>query len=191
METLEQFIAKQEQALAEKRAEIAELEAIGPIPGLTPWLIHGKLYGVRHIDFKLVDLQAFLAWAREHCIKIHAVEGHYKILHQHIPDTRDYRDARIAASGDVDVRYSTIMQRYVARFCIPGYTLSFELDTQPANGDLRPHPQWSGQKISGWTKGRRDIRQYLRVAVDRQSADTESLLTFEQFEGYFTPGVDA
>ncbi len=67
MENLDQFIAEQNKALEKKKAEIAELANLGEVDGLEPWLIFSKLYGVRHIGFKLVDLEKFVAWAKENC----------------------------------------------------------------------------------------------------------------------------
>ena len=41
------------------------------------------------------------------------------------------------------------------------------------------------KKIEGWKKTNVGQRQYLRTAVDKQSADLETLLTLEEFKYYF------
>ena len=41
------------------------------------------------------------------------------------------------------------------------------------------------KKIEGWKKPNAGQRQYLRTAVDNQSAYLETLLTLEEFKYYF------
>lgn len=191
MESLEQFIAKQEAALEKKKQELEEFAKLGPIPGLDPYLIHSKLYGYRLIGFKLADLDAFLEWAKATCQPVYAIEGNYKTLRPEIPQTRDYEGSSIKAEGNVVVTYSTIMRRFKVKVFVPGYEISFEIERYV--GDLVPSAIYGGfkspysdnQKISGWKKTGKGVKQYLRSAVDKQSADLETLLTWEQFEGYF------
>lgn len=191
MQTLEQFIAEQNAALEKKRQEIAEFETIGPVPGLDPWLIYGRLYGSRHVGYKLRDMGEFIQWARENCIPVHAVEGIYKGFYPHVPDTRDYKDSRIVASGDVEVSYSTITRAFTVMVFIDGFRLSFEIKRHVS--ELTPRAvmrsysdRYHGERrVESWYKTGAGVRQYLRVSVDKQSADLETLLTWEQFIGYF------
>lgn len=195
METLEQFIAKQNEALEEKRNEIEEFTTIGPVPGLEPWLIHGKLYGSRHIGYKLKNMTAFIERARATCAPIHAVEGVYKGFYPHVPDTRDYKDARIVSKGDVEVIYSTIMRSFKVAVFIPGFRLQFDVIKHVS--ELTPRPvfrayadRYTGErKIESWHKTGKGVRQYLRLSVDKQSADLETLLTWEQFTEFFGEDV--
>lgn len=192
MESLEQFMAKQQEALEKKKRELEEFAALGAVPGLDPWLIHSKLYGYRSIGFKLVDMDAFLAWAKEQCMPIYAVEGRYKIFRPEIPQTRDYEGSQLKGEGNVVVNYSTILRKFKVEVYVPGFEVQFELPGYVA--DLTPRAMYGGfasrynsseQKISGWQKTGKGVKQYLRSAVDRQSADLETLLTWDQFEAYF------
>lgn len=187
METLEQFIKNQEEALEKKKAELAEFEKLGDIPGLTPWLIHGVLYGTRHIAFKLVDMPAFLTWAEENARDVYAVEGGYKGFYPHIPQTREYQGAHIAAVGKVVVTYSSIMHRHVVNVFHETFRISFEAPSGLLKG-LAPIARWrSNHKMAkaGWFKPGGDVaRQYLRVGTDSTSADLETLLTWEQFHAH-------
>lgn len=192
METLDQFIAKQQAELDKKKAEIAEFEALGPVPGLNPWLIYGKLYGYRNIGYKLADLKTFLDWAKANCQKVYAIEGRYKTFRPEIPKTKDYEGSSIVDDGDVEVIYSTIMRRFRVKVFVPGYCLEFEMP-QSYVAALVPRAEtcsysdnyYGKRRIERWLKTGAGVRQYLRTGVDMQSADLETLLTWEQFEGYF------
>lgn len=192
MENLEQFLAKQAAELEKKKAELAELENLGKIDGLEPWLIHSKLYGIRHIGFKLVDLGKFIEWAIVNCDPVYAIEGKYKSIYPRIPDTRDYDGANIVAEGFVKITYSTIMRRFEAKFFKDNYCICFELSKAYVS-ELTPiavmrqfSDRYYGEKtIEGWKKPNAGQRQYLRTAVDKQSADLETLLTLDEFKYYF------
>lgn len=192
MENLEQFLAKQAVELEKKKAELVELENIGPVPGLEPWLIHSKLYGIRHIAFKLVDLEKFICWATVNCDPVHAIEGTYKILYPRIPETKDYKYAKIVADGFVKITYSIIMRRFEAKFFKGDHCISFELSNAYVE-DLMPiavmrqysDRYYGKRKIEGWKKTNAGERQYLCVACDKQSADLETLLTLDDFKYYF------
>lgn len=191
MESLEQFIAKQEAALEKKKQELQEFAALGPVPGLDPYLIYGKLYGYRSIGFKLADLEVFLEWAKANCMPVYAIEGTYKTLRPEIPQTRDYEGSSIKAEGNVVVTYSTIMRRFKVEVYVPGYEITFELPG--CVGELTPKAEFrdysdrynGDRRIDNWRKTGAGVKQYLRVGTDRQSADLETLLTWEQFEGFF------
>lgn len=198
MESLEQFIANQQAALEKKKQELEEFAKLGPIPGLDPYLIFSKLYGYRSIGYKLVDLEAFLEWAKANCQPVYAIEGTYKIFRPEIPQTRNYEGSQIKGEGNVVVTYSTIMRRFKVKAFVPGYEIQF--DVPGYVGELVPRAMYAGfadryssseQKISGWQKPGAGVKQYLRVGVDRQSADLETLLTWEQFEGYFVAKKEA
>jgi hypothetical protein len=194
MQSLEQFIAKQQAELDKKKKELAEFEALGPVPGLDPYLIYGKLYGYRGIGFKLADLEALLEWAKANCMPVYAIEGRYKTLRPEIPQTRDYEGSQKVAEGNVVVTYSTIMRRFKVEVYVPGYEIQFELPGYV--NELIPRPQfrsnYSGERrIDQWLKTGAGVKQYLRVSVDRQSADLETLLTWEQFEGFFAAKKEA
>jgi hypothetical protein len=191
MESLEQFIAKQEAELEKKKQELQEFAKLGPIPGLDPYLIHTKLYGYRLIGFKLADLDAFLEWAKATCLPVYAIEGTYKTLRPEIPQTRDYEGSSIKAEGNVVVTYSTIMRRFKVKVFVPDYEITFEIERYV--GELTPKAEFRNysdryngeRRIDNWFKTGRGVKQYLRVGVDRQSADLETLLTWPEFEGYF------
>ena len=186
METLEEFIKKQEKELQKRREELAKLEELGPIPGLSPWLIHGKLYGIQHIAFKLESWEEFLPWAQANVEDIFAVEGFYKGFYPQIPVTRDYLDATIKTQGKIVVDYSTIMRRHGVRVFYKGYKLSFEVPDKKLFRNLKPNPRFTGfreEKIESWSKPTVAVqRMYLRVGEDKQSADLECLLDWTQFE---------
>lgn len=192
MENIEQFLAKQTADLEKKKAELAELENIGPVPGLEPWLIHSKLYGIRHIAFKLIDLEKFTRWAADNCDPVYAIEGNYKSLYPRIPETKDYEGAKIVAEGFIKITYSTILQRFKANFFKGDYCISFELSKAYVK-DLMPIAvmrQYSDRdddkrKIEGWKKTNAGQCQYLRASCDKQSADLETLLTLDEFKYYF------
>lgn len=191
MENIEQFMQRQAAELAKKQAELAEFAALGDVPGLEPWLIFSKLYGIRHVGFKLVNLEVFLAWAKENCRPVHAIEGNYKGFYPSIPDTKDYDGSKIVATGDCKINYSTIMQRFDCNFYKGDFRIGFEIKKHVT--DLMPRPVYKNyspryyepKKIESWSRPGSGIKNYLRLSVDRQSADLESLLTFEQFENYF------
>lgn len=195
METLEQFIEKQAAKLEKKKAELSEFENLGNIDGLEPWLIHSKLYGIRHVAFKLIDLEKFIGWAADNCDPVYAIEGKYKSLYPRIPESKDYIGAKIVAEGFVKITYSTILQRFKANFFKGDYCISFELSKAYVN-DLMPiavmknysDRYYGKRKIEGWKKTNMGQRQYLRCGIDKQSADLETLLTWEQFENYFIKG---
>ena len=195
MENLEQFLTKQSTELEKKKAELIELENIGPVPGLKPWLIHSKLYGIRHIAFKLIDLEKFICWASVNCDPVYAIEGTYKSLYPRIPETKDYEDARIVAKGFVKISYSTILQRFKANFFKGDYCISFELSKSYVN-DLMPTAvmknysdrYYGKRKIEGWKKTNIGQCQYLRSSCDKQSTDLETLLTLDEFKYYFMTG---
>ena len=197
METIEQFMAKQQAELEEKKRELEEFAALGPVPGLDPYLIFGKLYGYRSIGFKLVDLEAFLAWAKEKCMPVYAIEGQYRTLRPEIPQTRDYEGSQIKGEGNVAVTYSTIMRRFRVKVYVPGYEITFGLPGYV--GELTPKAQFRNYRdsyygerhIDQWFKTGKGVKQYLRVGVDRQSADLETLLTWEQFKGFFVAKKEA
>lgn len=193
MKTTEQFLAEQAVALEKHKQDIAEFEALGPIPGLSPYLIHGKLYGVRHIAFKLDSLTEFLVWAKENCDDVQAVEGRYRGFYPSIPDTKDYETADIVASGNVVVDYSTIMRRYVAECYTRNYKISFELPW-PNRRDMVPRAHFKtdysdsyrgNRVVEKWTKPGVFIREYLRASVDKQSAGLEMLMYWTDFEKAF------
>lgn len=197
METLEQFIANQQAELEKKKQQLAEFERLGNVPGLDPWLIYGKLYGYRSIGFKLLDIDAFLAWAKEKCMPVYAIEGTYKTFRPEIPKTRDYEGSQIKGEGNVVVTYSTIMRRFKVEVYVPDFEIQFELPGFV--GDLIPRAatrpysdRYSGERrIIDWSKTGAGVKQYLRVGTDKQSADLETLLTWEQFEGYFAAKKEA
>lgn len=192
MENLEQFLAKQAAELEKKKAELAEFENLGKVDGLEPWLIHSKLYGIRHIGFKLIDLEKFIKWAEVNCDPAYAIEGNYKTIYPRIPETKDYEGSKIVAEGFVKITYSTIMQRFNAKFFKGNYCISFELskayvkDLMPAVIMRQYSDKYYGKRgIEGWKKTNVGQRQYLRVSVDKQSADLETLLTLDEFKSYF------
>ena len=189
MQNLEQFIVEQNKALEKKKAELAEFANLGNVDGLEPWLIFSKLYGVRHIGFKLMDLEKFLAWAKENCRPVFAFEGVYQSLFPFKPETREYTDAQIKAEGFVKINYSTILREIECNFYKDNYRISFKLPDRYIR-ELVPvavHQQYSDIyyekcKIEGWEKTGFGQKQYIRLSVDKQSADLETLLTMEQFE---------
>ncbi len=191
MENLQQFIEKQQAELEKKKQELVEFEALGDIPGLESWLIFSKLYGYRSIGFKLVNLQLWLEWAKQNCIPVHAIEGTYKTFRPEIPKTRDYADALIICSGDVKVRYSTILREVKISCFVKGYEINFSIkkyisDLVPKAIYRQYSDRYYGKKaIESWRKTGAGQKQYLRLAVDKQSADLETLLTWEQFENLF------
>lgn len=196
METLEQFMAKQQAELDKKKQELAELAQLGDVPGLDPWLVYGKLYGYRNVGFKLVNLAEFLAWAKANCMPIYAVEGNYKTFRPEVPQTRDYADATKVCEGNVVVKYSTIMQRFEVEVYVPGFKIQFELKKYVS--DYMPRPVFTSarsrdgeRRIETWQKPGGGMRQYIRQSVDRQSCDLETLLTWEQFKKAFTEEVTA
>ena len=186
MESLDGFIKKQEAALDQKRADLEALRILGPIPGLDPWLLHGRLYGIQHVAFKLLDMGEFLSWAKENCRKVLAVEGKYKGFYPEVPETRDYVDSVVAATGDIIVDYSTITQRHSVRVFFGAYRFSFDagiLGPRPVAHYKGYSPKYYGiRSIESWSKPGGGLRQYLRISVDRQAVDLETLFTFEQFE---------
>lgn len=192
MENLEKFLAKQAAQLEKKKAELAEFENLGSVPGLKPWLIHSKLYGIRHVAFKLIDLEKFIRWAADNCDPVYAIEGKYKSLHPRIPESKDYEGAKIVAEGFVKITYSTILQRFKANFFKGEYCISFEMSKAYIK-DLMPiaimkqysDKYYGKRKIDGWQKTNVGQRQYLRVSCDKQSADLETLLTLDEFKYYF------
>lgn len=198
MQSLEQFIAEQQKALEEKKKEIAAFEALGEIPGLVPYLIHGVLYDIRHIAFKLADFGVFMEWARNNCDDVYAIEGRYRIFYPHVPKTRDYEgdpQCGIVATGNVRVEYSTIMRRFVANVFCRGYRISFELPHKHVP-ELMPRAQFKTgysdnyhgeRRVETWSKPGGGIRQYLRISCDRQSADLETLMYWGDFEAAFRP----
>jgi hypothetical protein len=192
MENLEQFLVKQAAELEKKKVELAEFENLGKVDGLEPWLIHSKLYGVRHVAFKLIDLEKFTSWAADNCDPVYAIEGKYKSLYPRIPETLDYKDARIVAEGFVKITYSTIMRRFEAKFFKGDYCISFEMskayikDLMPIAVMKQYSDRYYGErKVDGWKKTNIGQRQYLRLSVDKQSADLETLLTLDEFKFYF------
>lgn len=197
MQTLEQFIADQQAALEKKKLELEEFAALGPVPGLDPWLIYGKLYGYRSIGFKLANLAEFIEWAKANCILVKAIEGRYKTFRPEIPQTRDYEGSQIVAEGDLCVTYSSIMRRFKVEVYVPGFEIQFEIPGYISELTPRPvfrsyHRDFTGnQNIESWQKSGYGVRQYLRVGADKQSADLETLLTWEQFEQYFEAKKEA
>ncbi len=189
MQNLEQFIAEQNKALEKKKAELAEFANLGNIDGLEPWLIFSKLYGVRHIGFKLVDLEKFVAWSKENCRPVFAFEGVFKAMYPFKPETKDYESSQVTAEGFVKINYSTILREIECNFYKDSYRISFKLPSKYIQ-ELIPvaiYRQYSGRyygkrKIEGWQKTGFGEKQYLRLSVDKQSADLETLLTLEQFE---------
>ena len=189
MQNLDQFIAKQNKALEKKKAELTEFTNLGIVDGLEPWLIFSKLYGVRHIGFKLIDLEKFVAWAKQHCRPVFAFEGVYKSMYPFKPETKDYADAQIKAEGFIKIEYSTIMREIKCNFYKDNYRISFKLPNKYIQ-ELVPvaiYRQYSDRyygkrKIEGWIKTGFGQKQYLRLSVDKQSAVLETLLTMEQFE---------
>lgn len=189
MQNLAQFIAEQNKALEKKKAELEEFTNLGNIPGLEPWLIFSKLYGVRHIGFKLIDLENFVAWAKENCRPVFAFEGVYKSMYPFKPETKDYEIAQVKAEGFVKINYSTIMREIECNFYKGNYRISFKLPSKYIQ-ELTPvaiYRQYSNRyygerKIEGWQKTGFGEKQYLRLSVDKQSADLETLLTMEQYE---------
>ena len=197
MENIEQFLAKQAAELEKKKAELAEFEKLGNVDGLEPWLIHSKLYGIRHIAFKLVDLEKFIEWASINCDPVYAIEGEYKSIYPRIPDTRDYDGSGIVAEGFVKIKYSAIMRRFEAKFFKGDYCISFELpkvyikELMPTAVMRQYSDRYCGKrKVEGWRKTNAGQRQYLRVAVDKQSADLETLLTLDEFKSYFMSDIE-
>jgi hypothetical protein len=182
--------AKHERELADHAMQIASLGSLGDIPGLTPWLIHSPFRGYDHVAFSLEDITQFVAWAKENCVEIHAIEGKYKTLWPFIPETRDYVDADIVDTGDVVVRYSTISNLHKIICFTKTHKISFKIkkhipDLQPTQIVKRYAPRYYGaQRIDGWRRPNLH-KTYLRLSVDKQSADLETLLNWEQFESYF------
>ena len=189
MQNLDQFIAEQNKALEQKKAELSEFANLGNVDGLEPWLIFSKLYGVRHIGFKLVDLEKFIVWAKENCRPVFAFEGVYKAMYPFKPETKDYESSQVKAEGFVKIKYSTIMREIECNFYKGNYQIGFKLPSQYIQ-ELVPvavYRQYSdryhgNRKIEGWEKTGFGEKQYLRLSVDKQSADLETLLTMEQFE---------
>ena len=189
MQNLDQFIAEQNKALEKKKAELAEFANLGNVDGLEPWLIFSKLYGVRHIGFKLVDLEKFAAWAKENCRPVFAFEGVYRSIYPFKPETKEYENSQITAEGFVKINSSTILRKIECNFYKGNYRISFELPDKYIQ-ELAPvaiYRQYSARyhgkrKIEGWGKTGFGEKQYLRLSVDKQSADLETLLTMEQFE---------
>lgn len=189
MQNLDQFIAEQNKALEKKKAELAEFANLGNVDGLEPWLIFSKLYGVRHIGFKLVDLEKFIAWAKENCRPVFAFEGVYKAMYPFKPETKDYKSSQVMAEGFVKINYSTILREIECNFYKDNYRIGFKLPNKYIQ-ELVPvaiYRQYSERyygkrEIEGWKKTGFGEKQYLRLSVDKQSADLETLLTMEQFE---------
>ena len=189
MQNLDQFIAEQSKALEKKKAELVEFANLGEVDGLEPWLIFSKLYGVRHIGFKLVALEKFVAWAKENCRPVFAFEGVYKAMYPFKPETKEYESSQVKAEGFVKIKYSTIMREIECNFYKGNYQISFKLPNKYIQ-ELVPiaiYRQYSDRyhgkrKIEGWQKTGFGEKQYLRLSVDKQSADLETLLTMEQFE---------
>jgi hypothetical protein len=194
--TLADFQAKQEAELAEKVRELAEFEKIGEVPGLNPWLIQGKLYGVRHVAYKLTDLQSFLDWAQRETMPIYGFRGKYAGFYARRPDTRDYQDAEIIAEGNMIVSYSSILRELKCYVFVDRDDLQFKLsfDVKGAHvSALTPTPQYSHYRanyhgrwiIESWHKTNAGQCQFLRVGVDRQSANLETLMSWCEFCSYF------
>ena len=189
MQNLDQFIAEQNKALEQKKAELSEFANLGNVDGLEPWLIFSKLYGVRHIGFKLVDLEKFIVWAKENCRPVFAFEGVYKAMYPFKPETKDYESSQVKAEGFVKINYSTILREIECNFYKDNYRIGFKLPSQYIQ-ELVPvavYRQYSKRyygkrEIEGWQKTGFGEKQYLRLSVDKQSADLETLLTMEQFE---------
>lgn len=189
MENLDQFIAKQNEALEKKKAELAEFVNLGNIDGLEPWMIFSKLYGVRHVRFKLIDLEKFVAWAKENCRPVFAFEGDYKSMYPFRPEVREFESAQVKAEGFVKINYSTITREVECNFYKDNYKISFKLPNQYIQ-EIVPiaiYRQYSSRyygerKIEGWKKTGYGQKQYLRLSVDKQSANLETLLSMEQFE---------
>lgn len=189
MQNLDQFIAEQNKALDKKKAELAEFANLGHVDGLEPWLIFSKLYGVRHIGFKLVDLEKFVAWAKDNCRPVFAFEGVYKSMYPFKPETKDYESSQITAEGFVKINYSTIMREVECNFYKDNYRISFKLPNKYIQ-ELAPiaiYRQYSDRyhgkrKIEGWQKTGFGQKQYLRLSVDKQSANLETLLDMEEFD---------
>ena len=189
MQNLDQFIAEQNKALEKKKNELAEFANLGHVDGLEPWLIFSKLYGMRHIGFKLIDLEEFIAWAKENCRPVFAFEGVYKAMYPFKPETKEYENALTTAEGFVKINYSTIMREIECNFYKDNYRISFKLPSKYIQ-ELVPiaiYRQYSSRyygerKIEGWQKTGFGEKQYLRLSVDKQSADLETLLTMDQFE---------
>lgn len=176
-------------ALEKKKAELAEFAALGDVPGLEPWLIFSKLYGVRHIGFKLVDLEKFVAWAKKNCRPVFAFEGVYKAMYPFRPATKDYAESQVTAEGFVKIDYSTILREVECNFYKDNYRISFKLPSKyirelvPVAVYRQYSDRYRGQrKIEGWEKTGFGKKQYLRLSVDKQSADLETLLDMEEFE---------
>lgn len=198
MQTIEQFKAEQAAALEKKIQELAELDALGEIPGLSPWLITGRLYGYRHFSHKLQELSAWLAWAKQHADPLHAYKGIYAIIHPNKPETRDYADAVAVADGDVMVTYSTITRRFEAVFFRKGARVSFDLTQHPHELTPRAHirsnysDRYHGERhIESWSKPPGNAQNiFMYTSTDRQNCDLKILLTWAQFEEYFTTNQD-
>lgn len=191
--TLDEFLADQEKALEAKKAELREVEALGPIPGLSPWLVHGTLYGYRHVAHKLIDLGAFLVWARANTTPVHAIKGRYASMQPRIPDTRDYEGAVIVATGDLVVGYCSIQRTFKVEVWLErGYKISFDSSAHPQGADLCPiavmDPHAHREpRVLYWKKPQNTTAtaQFLYGSVDKQSCDLVSLMTFDAFEGAF------
>ena len=182
METLEQFLAKQEADLAKFKAQQAKLDELGYIPGLTPWIVHGTaLYGIQHVAFKLSNLDEFIAWAKENARDIMAVEGQYKGFYPQIPVNKDWEGATVATSGKIVVNYSTLGSEATLRVFYKDFKLTVKV---PGFHNLRPRAQMSSGSPNGvvrqWMKTGDGQRQYLRPSGEW--ADLETLLTWEQFD---------
>ena len=188
---LEALKAKHEQEIYEKIKELQALENIGHIPGLTPWLVHGVLYGVRHIAYRINNLTEFIEWAKVNADDIHAIEGTYKILFPSVPDRRDYADASIRATGKVRIDFSSIIKEWTISIFYKGFRVSAKLPG--IINKCSPIPQFraysdkyhGARKIESWGKPGAGVKQYLRVSPDKQSADLETLLTWEQFDALY------
>jgi hypothetical protein len=196
MKTIAEFMEQQSVELAAHKRKFEQFEALGPIPGLSPYILHSPFRGYAHTQFKLESLEQFIEWGRANSVPILAIEGTYKTFWPEIPDTRDYRDANAIDSGDVVVTYSTILHTFSISCFTATHKISFSIggtvpELMPAAHHTQYAPNYYGQRmINRWSKPTSGHKSYLRLAVDKQSADLETLLSWDQFAEYFSGGAE-
>lgn len=196
MQSLEKFLLKQAEELEKFKAEVAAGTELGDIPGLELKLVHSVLYGWRHMGMRLVDWDAFKQWAltEGNTLPIFACEGKYKGFYPSIPDKKDWEGAELGPEGDMIITYSSIMRQH--RIMV--YHRHYRLEFPVALSNPTPYiptalyagysDRYHGQKqIEAWSKTHAGERQYLRMGVDRQSAEMETLELFANLEGEVTP----
>ena len=195
MQDIEDFIKQQmadmEAKIKEHQQKLEDLQELGDVPELKHHLVHGTLYGYRHIGFKLTDFDAFMAWAREHCDPIHLIRGRYAGLYPEIPKTRDWEGAGKVLEGNAYVNYSTILQKFEVNVYKGAFRISFDAPLK-WNADLKPVPNFHNysrnkeRSIESWfkPKGR---SQLLWPSVDKQSADMSTLMDWDSLSASFRP----